>query len=90
MTMKRISMAATTLLATTLGATLALAQTNTAPAPQQAPPPHRDMMMGQTGKDHGGMMDMTQMNRMMDNCNRMMESKQRPSANPQNPKPDNG
>jgi hypothetical protein len=78
------------LLATTLGLTIALAQTNTAPAPKQAPLPHRGMMMGQGGKDNGGMMDMTQMNRMMEICNRMMESKQHPPANPQSPKPDNG
>jgi hypothetical protein len=88
MTTKRISTAAAAaLLATTLGASIALAQTSTAPAPQQAPLPHQGMTMGQAGKDNGGMMDMTQMNKMMENCNRMMESKQHPSANP---KPDNG
>ena len=74
MTTKRISMAAAALLATTLGAGAALAQSNTPSS--QAP-------MKQGGGDQPGMMDMSKMDammakmdRMMDNCNRMMESKQ--------------
>lgn len=91
MIMKRMPMAiAATLLATSLGATIALAQNNSAPTPQQAPMPKEGMMMGEAGKDHGAMMDMAQMNRMMENCNRMMESKQHPPSGPQSAKPDNG
>jgi len=76
--------AAAALVATSLGATIAFAQGNPAPAPQQAPP-HQGMMM-----DRGGMMDMTQMNRMMENCNRMMEgTRQSPSGAPK-PTPDHG
>lgn len=91
MMIKRIPMAAAAaLLVTALGASLALAQNNATPTPQQAPMPKEGMMMGQAGKDHGAMMDMAQMNRMMENCNRMMESKQHPPSIPQSAKPDNG
>lgn len=77
MTTKRIPMAAAAaLLAVTLGATVAFAQSHQAPAPQQAPMPGKDMMMGQGAMDHGNMMDMAQMKTMMGNCNRMMESMQ--------------
>jgi len=90
MMMKRIPMTATAaLLATSLGAAVALAQNNATPTPEQAPMPNQGMMMGQAGKDHGAMMDMAQMNKMMENCNRMMESKQHPPSSPQSAKPDN-
>lgn len=91
MMMKRIPMtAAAALLVTSLGATIAFAQNNAAPPPQQAPMPKEGMMMGPAGKDHGAMMDMAQMNRMMENCSRMMESKQHPPTGPQGAKPHNG
>ena len=77
MTTKRIPMAAAAaLLAVTLGATVAFAQSHQAPAPQQAPMPGKDMMMGQGAMDHGNMMDMAQMKTTMGNCNRTMESMQ--------------
>jgi hypothetical protein len=81
MTTKRIAVAAAALLATTLGAGVALAQSNQSPSPQ-AP-------MQQGSADQPGMMDMSKMDgmmakmdRMMDNCNRMMESRQHPSSEP--------
>ena len=91
MTTTRISTAAAAvLLATSLGATIAFAQNNSTPAPQEAPMPQQGMMMGPAGKDHGAMMDMAQMNRMMENCNRMMESRQHPPSGPQTARPDKG
>ncbi len=89
MTTKRISMAAAALLATTLGAGIALAQSN-------APPPRAPIKQG--GADQPGMMDMSKMDgmmakmdRMMDNCNRMMESKQQHSpSEPRTTAPDKG
>jgi len=47
-------------------------------------------MMGKGGMDHGGMMDMAQMNRMMENCNWMMESKQHSPSDHPSVKPNNG
>jgi hypothetical protein len=80
--MKRISMAAA-LLATTLGVGVALAQSNQAPS-SEAP-------MMQRGADKSGMMDMSKMNRMMDNCNRMMEGmQQHPPSEPGTTTPDKG
>jgi hypothetical protein len=83
----RISIAAAAaLLATTLGTTMVFAQSD-----QPAPPPRPSQ--GMTGKgdmDHGGMMDMSQMNRMMANCNRMMESMKGSPSHQQNARPDNG
>ena len=61
----RLSLAtAVTLLATTVGATMVFAQSNQ-PAPSQHP---GHGMMGSGDMDHGGMMNMGQMNRMIDNC----------------------
>lgn len=68
-------------LATTLGGTVAFAQGSQTPAPQQPPMTGQGMtgqggMMGQgmAGQGMTGqMMDMTQMNKMMENCNKMME-----------------
>jgi hypothetical protein len=75
MTTKSISIAAAALLATTLGVGAALAQSNPAPSS------HAPMMQG--GADKPTMMDMSKMNRMMDNCNRMMESmQQHPRSEP--------
>jgi negative regulator of sigma E activity len=82
MTTKHIAMAAAALLATTLGVSIARAQSDQASSPK-AP-------MNQ-GVDHRGMMDMSKMNRMMDNCNRMMESEQQHSpSGPQTTTPDKG
>jgi hypothetical protein len=78
--------AAVALLATTLGTTMVFAQSD---QPASSPRPGQGMM-GKRDMDHGGMMDMSQMNRMMENCNRMMESKQRSPSRQQNAKPDNG
>jgi hypothetical protein len=61
------SIAAAALLATSLGMGAAFAQSDPAPAPKA--PMHQ-------GMDHRGMMDMSKMNRMIDNCNRMMEGMQ--------------
>jgi hypothetical protein len=89
MTTKRISMATAALLATTLGAGVAFAQSTQVPS-SQAP-------MKQGGADQPGMMDMSKMDammakmdRMMDNCNRMMESKQHPSSEPKTTAPNKG
>ena len=75
MTTKSISITAAALLATTLGVGAALAQSNPAPSS------HAPMMQG--GADKPSMMDMSKMNRMMDNCNQMMESmQQHPRSEP--------
>jgi hypothetical protein len=75
MTTKSISITAAALLATALGVGAAFAQSN--PAPSY----HAPMMQG--GADKPSMMDMSKMNRMMDNCNRMMESmQQHPRSEP--------
>jgi hypothetical protein len=75
--------AAAMLLATTLGAGVALAQSN------QAPPAHAPMTKG--GADRHGMMDMSKMERMMDNCNRTMESMQQHAlSEPRTTVPDKG
>jgi Spy/CpxP family protein refolding chaperone len=75
MTTKSISITAAALLATILGVGAALAQSNPAPAS------HAPMMQG--GADKPSMMDMSKMNRMMDNCNQMMESmQQHPRSEP--------
>jgi hypothetical protein len=81
---KGISMAATAvLLATTLGVGVATAQSNQAPS-SEAP-------MTQSGADKSGMMDMSKMNRMMDNCNRMMEGmRQHPPTDRDATTPDKG
>jgi hypothetical protein len=80
---KRISMAAAALLAMTLGVGVALAQSNQAPS-FSAP-------MMQRGADKSGMMDMSKMNRMMDNCSRMMEGmQQHPPSDPGTVTPNNG
>jgi hypothetical protein len=72
---KSISITAAALLATALGVGAALAQSNPAPSS------HAPMMQG--GADKPTMMDMSKMNRMMDNCNRMMESmQQHPRSEP--------
>ncbi|MCO6416175.1 hypothetical protein JYK14_08340 [Siccirubricoccus sp. KC 17139] len=99
MTTKRIPMAAAAaLLATALGATVALAQGNQAqtpqaPAPQQAPAPDQGMM-GRGGMmgmmNMMGQMDPAQMNRMMENCNRMMEGMQRSPSAPRDTQPGHG
>jgi hypothetical protein len=75
----KLSLAAlTALLATTLGGAGAFAQAS-APqtsTPQRAPMSGPGMMQG-GGMSQGGpmtQMDMTQMNRMMENCNKMMQS----------------
>lgn len=65
---KQVLLAAIAVLATGLGMGAAFAQKDQAPLPPKTPM-HPDM-------DHRGMMDISQMNRMMDNCNRMMESMQ--------------
>jgi hypothetical protein len=67
---KQVSLTAVALLATSLGVGAAFAQSDQAPAPNA--PMHQ-------GTDHRGMMDMSKMNRMMDNCNRMMEGMQQHS-----------
>jgi hypothetical protein len=67
---KQVSLTAVALLATSLGVGAAFAQSDQAPAPMA--PMHQ-------GMDHRGMMDMSKMNRMMDNCNRMMEGMQQHS-----------
>ena len=83
----RISIAAAVaLLATTLGATVVLAQSDQ-PAPSPRP---RHGMMGQGDMDHRDMMDMSQMNRMLENCNRMMESKQLAPSRQPDAKPEHG
>jgi Spy/CpxP family protein refolding chaperone len=75
MTTKSISITAAALLAVTLGVGAALAQSNPAPSS------HAPMMQG--GADKPSMMDMSKMNRMMDNCNQMMESmQQHPRSEP--------
>ena len=75
MTTKSISITAAALLATALGVGAALAQSNPAPAS------HAPMMQG--GADKPSMMDMSKMNRMMDNCNQTMESmQQHPRSEP--------
>jgi hypothetical protein len=89
MTTKRISMTAAALLATILGAGVALAQGDA---------PSRRAPTKQGGADQPGMMDMSKMDgmmakmdRMMDNCNRMMESKQQHSpSEPRTTTPDKG
>jgi hypothetical protein len=78
--------AAATLLVTTLGATMVLAQSSE-PAPSPRP---GHGMMGPGDMDHGSMMNMGQMHRMTDNCNRMMESAQHAPPHQQDTKPDNG
>lgn len=76
---KQVALSAVVLLAT-LGVGAAFAQSDQAPAPKA--PMHQ-------GMDHSGMMDMSKMNRMMDNCNRMMEDMQQHA--PSTPaKPDKG
>jgi hypothetical protein len=76
MTTKSISMATAALLATALGVGAALAQSNPEPAS------HAPMMQGGADKP-SMMMDMSKMNRMVDNCNRMMESmQQHPRSEP--------
>jgi hypothetical protein len=83
MTTKSISIAAAALLATAIGAGAALAQSNPAPSSRA------QMMQG--GADKPSMMDMSKMNRMMDNCNRMMESmQQHPRSEPSTTTPDKG
>jgi hypothetical protein len=83
MTTKSISITAAALLATALGVGAALAQSN-----PSAPSSHAPMMQGDADKP--GMMDMSKMNRMMDNCNRMMESmQQHPRSEPGTTTPPN-
>jgi hypothetical protein len=78
---------AAALLAATLGATtMVFAQTNP-PSPSEPAPDNGMMDHGKMGR--GPMMDMSQMNRMMENCNRMMEGAQH-SPSDHNAKPDNG
>jgi Spy/CpxP family protein refolding chaperone len=80
---KRISMAAAALLATALGVAAALAQSNQ--------PPSSVAPMMQRGTDKSGTMDMSKMNRMMDNCNQMMEGmQQHPPSDPGTATPDKG
>jgi hypothetical protein len=75
MTTKSTSIATAALLAATLGVGAALAQSNPAPSS------HAPMMQG--GADKPSMMDMSKMNRMMDNCNQTMESmQQHPRSEP--------
>jgi Spy/CpxP family protein refolding chaperone len=79
---KQVSLSAVALLATSLGVGAAFAQSDQTPASKA--PMHQ-------GMDHRGMMDMSKMNRMMDNCNRMMESKQQRSpSEPRTTTPDKG
>jgi hypothetical protein len=79
---KSISIIAAALLATSVGVSVARAQGDQAPT-QKAP-------MAQ-GTDHREMMDMSKMNRMMDNCNRMMEGmQQHPRSGPHMTTPDKG
>jgi hypothetical protein len=79
---KQVSLTAVALLATSLGVGAAFAQSDQRPAPKA--PMHQ-------GMDYRGMMDMSKMNRMMDNCNRMMESKQQRSpSEPRTTTPDKG
>jgi hypothetical protein len=75
---------AAALLATTFGGTgMVFAQSNPSePAPNNGTMDHGMMARGQ-------MMDMSQMNRMMENCNRMMEGAQH-SPPAHDAKPDNG
>ena len=83
MTTKSISITAAALLATALGIGAALAQSN-----PSAPSSNAPMMQGDADKP--GMMDMSKMNRMMDNCNRMMESmQQHPRSEPGTTTPPN-
>ncbi len=100
MTTKKRSLATlATLLAATLGGTMAYAQGDQAqapqtPAPQQAPVTGQGMMQGGGMMGKGGMMgqmDMAQMSKMMENCNRMMQSHvDRPNqGNPEQPSPGN-
>jgi hypothetical protein len=81
--------AAAAFLATALVATVAFAQGNQTPTPQ-APTPREAPMSGQGMMGKGGMMDMAQMNRMMENCSRMMESKQHSPSGQPSVKPNNG
>lgn len=81
MTNKHRSLTAlTALLATALGGTVAFAQggqTQAPQTPQQTPMGGQGMMQGGGVMGQGGMMggmDMSQMHKMMENCNRMMES----------------
>jgi hypothetical protein len=78
---------AAALLASTLGTTsMVFAQSNP-PSPSEPAPDNGMMDHGKMGR--GQMMDMSQMNRMMENCNRMMEGAQHSSSD-HNAKPDNG
>jgi hypothetical protein len=78
---------AAVLLASTLGATMVFAQSNQPSPSERAAPAPDDGMMGHGKMERSPMMDMSQMNRMMEDCNRMMEGMRQ---HPQNPKPDNG
>jgi hypothetical protein len=77
---KQVSLSVVALLATSLGVGAAFAQSDQTPTPKA--PMHQRM-------DHRGMMDMSKMNRMMDNCNRMMEGMQR-SPDHETTTPDKG
>ena len=82
----RFSMAAA-LLAATIGATTMVFAQSNPPSPSEPAPDNGMMDHGKMGR--GPMMDMSQMNRMMENCNRMMEGAQH-SPSDHNAKPDNG
>jgi periplasmic protein CpxP/Spy len=69
----------------------AFAQSPPATPGPDAPSIGSDMHHGMMGDMNGrGSMDMTQMHRMMENCDRMMEGMHQPSGGAPNPKPDNG
>jgi hypothetical protein len=75
------SLAAAALLVASFGIGAAFAQSGQAPAPNA--PMHQ-------GMDHRGMMDMSKMKSMMDNCNRMMEGMQQHSPAGAAATPDKG
>lgn len=78
---------AAALLVTTLAATTVVFAQSSPPSPSASASDHGMMDHGTMGR--GNMMDMSQMARMMENCNRMMEGAQH-SPSDHNAKPDNG